>query len=72
MTKRLSNCCNVNLKRFYQSYNGKNGNMVYKCGACGIEDKMKDMICAKCGDEYQSYRDGYCPECEAEEDRKLL
>lgn len=71
-SKRLSNCCNVPLKRFYRSYNGKNGNMTYKCGACGMEDRMKDLICSKCGIEYQSYRDGYCQDCEVEEERKSL
>ena len=30
------------------------------------------LRCAKCGEEYESYRDGYCPDCEADEDTKSL
>ena len=32
----------------------------------------QNRICAKCGDEYQSYRDGYCEDCEADDDTKSL
>jgi len=31
-----------------------------------------DQICSICGAEYKSYWDGYCPDCEIEEDIKIL
>ena len=42
----------------------------------GTGDCMKcspnNQVCANCGNEYISYRDGYCQDCEIEEERKLL
>ncbi len=29
-------------------------------------------ICAKCGEKYTSYRDGYCQDCEIEIEQKSL
>lgn len=34
--------------------------------------KEQNRICAKCGEEYMSYRDGYCEDCEADDDVKSL
>ena len=38
-------------------------------GNCPKCNPDKD-ICAKCGNEYTSYRDGYCQDCEIEEEGK--
>ena len=41
-------------------------------GNCPKCNPDKNQVCAKCGEEYQSYRDGYCQDCEIEEETKQL
>lgn len=39
-------------------------------GNCPKCNPDKNQVCAKCGEEYTSYRDGYCQDCEVEEESK--
>ena len=39
------------------------------CKRCS---EMKSKLCGKCGEQYETYRDGYCPDCEADDDTKSL
>ena len=40
--------------------------------ARGEAEERLNKVCANCGEEYQSYRDGYCQDCEVEIERKSL
>lgn len=37
-----------------------------------IAAKIVENICPNCGQEYESYRDGLCPDCETEEEMSAL
>lgn len=42
---------------------------IEQCKEC---QNTQNKICQKCGEEYESYRDGYCEDCEADDDIKSL
>jgi len=54
--------CNVGIPKVQKQF--------FICPKHGEQNKDKNQVCAKCGEEYTSYRDGYCQDCEIEEEGK--